>query len=432
MEGDSFVLDPRDFITPPYIRCPFCGAAEFGVLMVTARSYRRRCRACMKDEGYDLPPLDKKVVYLDQFAISQMMKVLHPEHRDRMPENEAEYWTALFDRLDRLVKLHVLVCPSSSAQWEESIVSRVYEALRAMYGHLAGECSFRDEGTVKRFQLHRAFRAWLADEGPPDVSGDDALHGRRDQWLDRLRVDARMDPDNALINELRATRARVHDGMRRAAKTWRDEDRRPFEERFERELRGYGPSLMQRYYRRVFSVGQAVSGQRAFTEDDVFPTNSQLIVMDLKDALAGRGGDEAVADGPIAQFFQSEALAQVPFLRMSCGLLAALATEISEGRGADPDRGMVQDIGVISTLLPHCDAMLIDNRAHRLLSLADERLHFGYDTAIFSTRTRNDLLYWLDDLESGVSDERRALVIEVYGESWLKPFRELYTWQDRE
>jgi hypothetical protein len=31
-----------------------------------------------------------------------------------------------------------------------------------------------------------------------------------------------------------------------------------------------------------------------------------------------------------------------------------------------------------------------------------------------------------------VGDEHRALVVQVYGESWLKPFREPHTWRDRE
>src|SRR3954464_2383075 len=75
---ETFVIDPRDWISPPFIACPFCGAEEFGVLMITRSSYVRRCRACMKDEQFGLPALAKKILYLDQFAISKLMKVLHP------------------------------------------------------------------------------------------------------------------------------------------------------------------------------------------------------------------------------------------------------------------------------------------------------------------------------------------------------------------
>src|SRR4051794_11737159 len=123
---DTFVLDPRDWITPPYRTCPACGADEFGVLMMADHRYFRRCRACMTDESFALPPLEKKVLYLDQFAISNLMKVIHPDHRERVAERDADdagFWIDLFARLDRLVKLNLLACPSSLTHWEESVAS---------------------------------------------------------------------------------------------------------------------------------------------------------------------------------------------------------------------------------------------------------------------------------------------------------------------
>ena len=60
MADETFVIDPRDFITGPFIQCPFCPAEEFGVLMVNDRSYTRRCRSCMGTENYSLPELEKQ------------------------------------------------------------------------------------------------------------------------------------------------------------------------------------------------------------------------------------------------------------------------------------------------------------------------------------------------------------------------------------
>lgn len=430
MTGETFRFDPRDFIAPPYIRCPHCGANTFGVLAIYGRGYRRRCRQCMESEGYDLPAADKKVLYIDQFAISNMMVALHREHRERMRDAEAEYWTTLFDLLDRLVKLQVLVCPPSSAHWEESVVSRAYGELRSLYDHLAGECSFRDTSTIKRFQLHDAFGGWLAGEEPRRAGHEAALEGRRDEWLDRLRIDTRIDVDDQTLDELRETRARTHTAMANVARVWRDEGVRPFLERFEQEWRGYGPSVMRRYGERLGSFGEVLAGRREFTPDDLYPSESQLIITDFKDILVDAGRKQAEHWGTIERFFNDAALARVPFLRLSCGLLAALATEISQGRGRDPDRGMVHDVNFVSTLLPHCDAMLIDDRAKRLLDLADAHLHFGYDVAVFSTRTRGDLLEWLLELERGIPAHHHDLIAEVYGEDWLKPFREIYTWRN--
>ncbi len=38
----------------------------------------------MRDERFALPPIKKKVLYLDQFVVSNLMKVLHPGERERM------------------------------------------------------------------------------------------------------------------------------------------------------------------------------------------------------------------------------------------------------------------------------------------------------------------------------------------------------------
>lgn len=430
MEGESFVLDPRDWITAPYERCPFCAANEFGVLSIYGRRFLRRCRRCMKDKSYELPALEKRVLYLDQFALSNLMKVLHPEHGARMRDPEVVYWTALFDRIDRLVKLQVLACPASIAHWEESLVSRFHGELRAMWGYLDAECSFDDAETIKRFQLHAAFQAWLASDPPPRPGRTDGIDGRLDQWLDRLRVDARLNPDPSFADELRAERSRTHEGFVRVAAVWRSEGRRSFDEYFRAEITAYGPDVLRRYYGRVMRLAETLDGHRPFEADDLWPTAAQLIVMDFKSTLEEAGVAEAEHVARMQAFFASEALGEVPFLRISCGLLAAIAVEISQGRGRDPDRGMARDIDTIATLLPHCHALLIDDHAARLLGEAEKHLGFGYGTAVFSTKSRDDLLVWLDSLEANVTPEQHDLVTSLYGESWLTPFRSLYTWRD--
>jgi transcription elongation factor Elf1 len=212
---ETFVLDPREWISPPFITCPFCGAEEYGVLMITGSRYVRRCRACMKDEQFRLPALTKRILYLDQFAISKLMKVLHPDHRKRVAlrgEDEEHFWLELFERLDRLVKLQVLVCPSSTTHWEESFPAREYEALRRIYEHLSGGVSFMDPGSIKRGQVHQAFGTWLDGE-PPDrpLSVDDVTRGAINVWTDRLQISARLDPAADFADDLRAQRERIHE-----------------------------------------------------------------------------------------------------------------------------------------------------------------------------------------------------------------------------
>src|SRR5690348_16734239 len=62
----DFVFDPRVFILPPFRDCPSCGReGTYGVLMISGVRYTRRCRECWHADHYPLPPLEKKVIYLD-------------------------------------------------------------------------------------------------------------------------------------------------------------------------------------------------------------------------------------------------------------------------------------------------------------------------------------------------------------------------------
>ena len=57
--GATLKLDPRLLINPPFADCPACGERQFGVLTIHAHSFVRRCRACLNDQTYELPPVRK-------------------------------------------------------------------------------------------------------------------------------------------------------------------------------------------------------------------------------------------------------------------------------------------------------------------------------------------------------------------------------------
>jgi hypothetical protein len=54
-------------------------------------------------------------------------------------------------------------------------------------------------------------------------------------------------------------------------------------------------------------------------------------------------------------------------------MFAAIAHRAANGQRKPPNRGMANDIGVVSTLLPYCDAMFIDNGCLSLLQNIPKR-----------------------------------------------------------
>jgi hypothetical protein len=86
---------------------------------------------------------------------------------------------------------------------------------------------------------------------------------------------------------------------------------------------------------------------------------------------------------------------------------------------------MVNDITVISDLLPYCDAMFLDNSARALLLDIPSNRKPPYSGEVFSPNVRDDFLAYLEDLITGTSEEHRTMVREVYGEGYTKPYHEI-------
>jgi transcription elongation factor Elf1 len=160
MKRKILKIDPRIFISPPFIKCPKCNKLNsFGVLMISGHHYTRRCRECWFTETYKLPEMKKKIVYLDQFVISNMMKAIN--QKLGKVKKVDPFWLKLFEKLDRLVKLQIIICPDSTFHRNESLLS-YYQALKRMYEHLSGGATFYDPSTIRRFQIAEYFKQFIA------------------------------------------------------------------------------------------------------------------------------------------------------------------------------------------------------------------------------------------------------------------------------
>jgi hypothetical protein len=101
----------RDLISPPWRTCPVCGKGEFGVGLISGSRLMRRCRDCWHSRYYPLPQLRKKIIYLDQFVISSLMKLENAEARGHAAVASDPFWRELHDLLFQLRQLQMICCP---------------------------------------------------------------------------------------------------------------------------------------------------------------------------------------------------------------------------------------------------------------------------------------------------------------------------------
>ncbi|WP_420442272.1 hypothetical protein [Candidatus Palauibacter sp.] len=399
------VLDPRLFITGPRHLCPRCGQVELGTLSVMNNVHTRRCGGCFHDQAEPLPSLAKKMIYLDQMVLSDIAKKLDPVWREEKPHAD-EFWLEAFDRIDRLVKLQLIVCPNSPIHEVESSYAERYEpVLRRLYEHLASGVSLRFPHEVFLKQLSEAFEAWSAERDPDwsRIAREEVIRGDLDRWSDRLRITVNLGRLPGEIASSRHSRARAHEGFRQRWKEWASEGSVSFEDHFQNERRGVAVAALGPHRKPLWLA--------------------QLMKW-LVSGLAEHGVPEETRLPEAKRFLYSEAALSAPENHLGALLFAGLARRAASGQKRVPSRGTLNDLKFISAYLPYCDAMFIDNEFAQLLR--EEPLASAitdYSTKIFSARSRDDFMDYLGDLEKKAASAHVDLVTRTYGETWLEPYR---------
>jgi len=127
-----------------------------------------------------------------------------------------------------------------------------------------------------------------------------------------------------------------------------------------------------------------------------------------------------------AEFFTSDHLDQVPYLRISCLLFAALARKAAAGQVRPPNRGTFADVKTVATVLPYCDAIFVDNEIAGLLAEEPLRSRIDFGTRVFSVNRRGQFIDYLEGLRDAAPDAHVALVRDVYGDGYLRPFTSVF------
>jgi hypothetical protein len=423
----NFVFDPRIFIRPPFRTCPVCGAeGEYGVLMIGGLQYRRRCRECWHSEPYSLPPLSKKVIYLDQMVVSNMTKALHPTAAAGRQIDP--FWRELFERLDVICKMQLAICPDSETHREESAVWKHPEALREMYEHFSNGVTFYDAPTVRETQLMAFLENWLdgRPKDPIDADQSTSIRGTVDSWQDHFRVSVGGFEPEDWPAQLNASRKNAAEALRGLSEQWRQSQTFSFDAVYQHELRAIGETLIRMHLQALGEAAEVIAGNRPFDPEVFLPSNATATILDLHHRLTQHGVPDEELWAKTAEFFRSPDLDQVPYLRISCMLFAAFARKAASGQVKPAGGGTLNDVKTVASIMPACDAIFVDNEVAGLLREEPLRTRIDFGARVFSQRTRDEFLQYLHEILASASDEHIAAVREVYGESYLEPYTGLF------
>lgn len=404
----------------PYIECPFCGEVSFGVMGINERSFWRKCGKCWQNGSPEkLPDLSKKLIYLDQFAISNMMFSLNSKLGKTTKVQP--FWRDLFCELDRLMKYQLVICPSSDFHYEES-QNHDFNSLKMMFNHLSNGAKFRGTDDIRIVQIyqHVASKLGKAREGSKLIDPAGIIQGNYYAWFDRIRIDVDMPPSQEYIDELNRNKSLGHQNLAQVYQRWQQEPQKNFDDWYKEEGTAYGRSIISRYIGAVFTEDPDKFIQGAFSEANMLMMSLRPLMTDMTDADRLETSFKLLTDPD---------LLEVPSIKLSSLLWASLAHQAAHtGRAKLPNPGMINDIEMVSSILPYVDAIFVDREVYGLLTHNKVKSYIdtNYRTKIFSNSNKQDLLAYLKEIETSAPKELMGKVKEVYGTNWGQPYITMY------
>jgi hypothetical protein len=407
-------FDPRELIQAPFIACPECGAASFGILRVGPDALLRRCRDCSHLRRLDLPIVRKAVIYLDQFVISNLMMVR--SQAKRVPP----FYYTLYSKLLRLSSLQAIVCPHSEAHSLESMVFPDAKQLRKGFEMFAHSVRFKEFDDIRALQVFDSLAKWLRNDQSTTcgVTRRNVLQGKPDVWVERISISVEMPPIPGIEDVWRDWRGKSHRGLVDVFEnTWKKQPERSWEYWRDREAGSWGPLLIPIYDREIEKWNDILNErQRPAGPHEMRPHHFVTLINEIAAKAATAGCPESDKYRMTCIFLRSKALAAAPFRQIAGSLYACLARKaISQLK--HPTEGFHTDVDVMSCLLPYCDAMFMDKEIatywREIQGTPSRRLPF--ETRVFSHSTKNEFLAYLDELEGAVPVNQRRFATEVYG-----------------
>lgn len=411
----SITISPKDFITAPFIACPNCSANEFGVLMISGISYTRRCRNCWHTRHFSLPDTHKAVIYIDQFAVSNMLKTRDKTTKGHEKAAENPFWSELWDKLARLRRCQLVCCPNSEEHEDESLLAPFFSKLKGVYERLSGGVTFKNFQHVRLDQAFQLIQAWVQGEEPEyDFDAQRITYGRIHEWKDRMFVTVgSMKQD--MVEAIRKNRESGHQELKQVFERWQKE-KKTFEQVYEAEKRGYLDGTLSNYRRVLMSRIAMFAGRQPLDATLFMHCEGELLQHAVINAVSQeRTPQEARA--VCETFFRDNVPKDLPFSKISAALYAVLASKAAAGQKEPPNKGTISDIRFISHFLPYCDAIFIDNKSRALINdlpKAHSLSSLGFHCKVFSLSNKDEFLKYLGAIMEAATPEYLAIVESIY------------------
>ncbi len=358
-----------------------------------------------------------------------MMKEIDSCRAGKLSQPHGNFFLELFKQLDRLGKLQLIVCPRSSIHFNESIVDRDdYRKIRAVYDLLSRGSKFNHHQNIYRQQILDGLQAWLQGKDTFEINLNPAraviVGSAVTDWDDVFRVSAEWPAnEEEMANELRSSRERLRDGLKPVIARWQQDPDKKFADWYAGEIAANGEALIHCWSEYDQTAAAVYRGE---LPADSFPNLNYAVrlVLEIFHRLKMPEVQNAERLAKAREFFASNIFRQIPIVSIGAAMWAGLAHRFHSGQ-KKWEASIANDITAISTHLPFCDAMFLENECANLLTSEPVKKHIIYKARIFSLQTKDKFLTYLKEIEASAALEHLEKVQEVYGKFWTLPFSKL-------
>lgn len=438
----------RDLISGPYKACPSCERTNsFGVFVSIAGSngYSRECIKCGHSQGYPLPKIKKKVIYLDQFVISNLIKLLDKDHPSHERIKAEPFWEKLYIKLEKASRSQAIICPDSFYHRDESLTGNIdFKLMKRLYEHFSSGKTLYPSLIVEKFQIAKHFESWLEGNkhefvfDPQDISFERDLH----TWDVGLHVSVGGNAYPGQIEELQRVNASTKSNLEQIWKRWAQEKHIKFEDRVKEETLGLGKGLAQAAQqfnvRRNAAMARIAAGEDYDMELNDFmpPMSNEIVESVIRFCRYEKGMSQEEIPETIARYFTDvDALLEVPVIRISSVMFAGWAHLAAMGKKKTPKSSA--DVQFISSYLPYCDALFVDIESGTILREfpkdTPEYLRLKeFSPRVFTLNEKDRFLDYLDEIVASIPEEQAAILRDMNGENYGEPYWSLIEHEKRE
>lgn len=382
--------------------CPICkNVGKYGNVNVTTDTLNRGCNNCGYWNPIPLPPVRKKVLYLDQFFQSHAFK------KQEKPFVEAA------ERIQDLAAQQLLVCPYSSIHTEETHLWRhkEQERLYKFIKQTARGYEFNRPYKIKQSQIINSFKSFLAsDEKFFFFKEREAFRDNIHSWDDYFWVDIK--PVLGDIKKMREGKKAAVGALVEIFDEWRN-SKSNFENARLSEALGYAKTIFKQYIDSFVVI--ATGGISEYLNSPIESKFVETLTYFDRDTLSWEQRIER-----IKRYLASPYFVNTPFMDISCQVFAVLRKLVKRGGFTNKERakerlsGLYYDVEFISTFGPYCDAMFVDRVMRTWVLDPETKICNRYSFTVYSAECWNDFHNFLDDVERSITEELKVCLKMVY------------------